>query len=569
MPRLLTSLKSTKSVKISEDSRRFVDEAICSMLTHSIAHNRLLAFLRPLGRYLRLRFSAEWLARATWPALAASVAVLLAGRLWPVDGYRLVAGGWLVVFLIGWIVFSLARPIRPFTAARHADGELGLHDRLATALVLSDPQRQLPAGFDREIVSLQVGDALSVAQSIDPRRAFPVRVERTPLLRAGAALLAGLLLLALPNPMDAIVAERAQVSQAAKAEAEKLEKLAQTVEQDQALNPEDKAELLREMRRMIEKLKSNPGDAKQALADLAEFQEQLRSRLDPAALTEAAALEALARQLAQLAGAEEMPKDSAEAAKLLEQLASEMERLSPEQREALAGALERAAAQAAGSNPDLASALSAMAQAAREGATGSEAQRAAARAAQAMRESGDRQALQQALARALNQAESSQRAVAQASGREGQAQGQGQGRGQGQGQGQNQGQGRGQGQGNQAGGGGGTQADTLPPANRTGTADTPTDPNKPFNTGDLDTVYSPFVTGQGQEEFVGGQEGQEGQETTNQGQSPQPGADNPALVPYSQVFQQYLQIAGQAMERAYIPVGLQDYVKEYFSQLEP
>ncbi|HSD84340.1 MAG TPA: hypothetical protein VLG46_10790, partial [Anaerolineae bacterium] len=87
--------------------------------------------------------------------------------------------------------------------------------------------------------------------------------------------------------------------------------------------------------------------------------------------------------------------------------------------------------------------------------------------------------------------------------------------------------------------------------------------------GELDTVYAPIATGQGREEFVGGQHGQEGQTTTNEGKAPQPGANNPALIPYSQVYQQYLQIAGQAMERAYIPVGLQDYVKEYFSGLEP
>ena len=119
------------------------------------------------------------------------------------------------------------------------------------------------------------------------------------------------------------------------------------------------------------------------------------------------------------------------------------------------------------------------------------------------------------------------------------------------------------------GGGGGTNADTLPPAVRTGQAGAPTGPNKPFGTGSLDTVYAPIAAGQGRQEFVGGQQGQDGQTTSIEGRSPQPGAGNPALVPYNQVYQQYSQIASQAMERAYIPSGLQDYVKEYFSRLEP
>jgi hypothetical protein len=104
---------------------------------------------------------------------------------------------------------------------------------------------------------------------------------------------------------------------------------------------------------------------------------------------------------------------------------------------------------------------------------------------------------------------------------------------------------------------------------RTGQAGSPTKPNKSFGTGDVDTVYAPFAVGQGQEQFVGGQQGQNGQTTTTEGKTPQPGAANLALVPYSQVYQQYAQIAGQAMEQAYIPSGLRDYVKEYFSQLEP
>jgi hypothetical protein len=40
-------------------------------------------------------------------------------------------------------------------------------------------------------------------------------------------------------------------------------------------------------------------------------------------------------------------------------------------------------------------------------------------------------------------------------------------------------------------------------------------------------------------------------------------------MPYYEVFQSYLDSASQAIEQTYIPSGLKDYVREYFSNLEP
>ncbi len=40
-------------------------------------------------------------------------------------------------------------------------------------------------------------------------------------------------------------------------------------------------------------------------------------------------------------------------------------------------------------------------------------------------------------------------------------------------------------------------------------------------------------------------------------------------MPYHEVYYSYLDAANQTMERSHIPSGLQDYVREYFSQLEP
>jgi hypothetical protein len=44
---------------------------------------------------------------------------------------------------------------------------------------------------------------------------------------------------------------------------------------------------------------------------------------------------------------------------------------------------------------------------------------------------------------------------------------------------------------------------------------------------------------------------------------------NPSQVPYSQVLPQYQRSAGEALDQSAIPPHLKDYVRDYFSQLEP
>jgi len=40
-------------------------------------------------------------------------------------------------------------------------------------------------------------------------------------------------------------------------------------------------------------------------------------------------------------------------------------------------------------------------------------------------------------------------------------------------------------------------------------------------------------------------------------------------MPYGEVYGQYAAAAAEAIESEYIPPTLQEYVREYFSQLEP
>jgi hypothetical protein len=40
-------------------------------------------------------------------------------------------------------------------------------------------------------------------------------------------------------------------------------------------------------------------------------------------------------------------------------------------------------------------------------------------------------------------------------------------------------------------------------------------------------------------------------------------------VPYNEVFSDYSEAANRALDQDYIPLGLRDVVRDYFSSLEP
>jgi hypothetical protein len=547
-----------------------------------------------LGRRLRLRDGWLLAQRSLWFASLAALLIQLVGRVRPVDRLWL----WTLAPLLPWLLVvaarSLLQPLSPVRVARRVDAELGLKERLATALMLEGWKAGKPEGwkggalgstdqtpklpnshpsilptFQPSLIMLQRQDALSSVRAIDPQRAFPLRWLRRPLLLTAVFLLATLVLAALPNPMDALLAERAAVAQAAEEQAERVEELRQEVEKAQELTPEAREELLRQLAELAQQLRANPGDREEALADLSRVEEALNQRLDPNADVRQAALEALAAQLQSLAEGETGEKaDVSDAAQALEKLAEKLGEMDGAEREALAQSLAGMAARAAQSeNGDLAQALAALAQAAQSG-EGQAASQAAQSAAQALAQAQGELADQAALRQALAQLEEGRQALAQA----GQGQGQAMAQGQGQGQGQGQSQGQGQGQGGQPGGGGGTKADTLPPFTGSGTAGRPQGEGQPGAIGELDQqIYVPWERrqGSGEELSISGGDSGQGETQVRVQKDPLPGTSGPALVPYHEVYNDYLDAANQTMERSYIPSGLKDYVREYFSSLEP
>jgi hypothetical protein len=541
-------------------------------------------FLQRLGRHLRWRDSLLMLQKTAWLAFAAGLLIHLAGRLLPIPNLVL----WMLIpipaWLFGLLIYSLLRPMHQIAIARRIDQELRLQERLGTAYLLEKQitgpldQSQAQPIFQEELVKLQQLDAISKARVIDPRREMPLVWQVRPLVISACLVLGLLLLTIIPNPMDEIIAQRVAIVQAAEEQAQAIERLHEEIAGAEELSPELQEELLRHLAELADELRANPGDLSEALADISSVEEALRAQLDPQTSLLQPTLEALAAQLQDLAGGESSQgTDLSDAAEALNHLAEMMSEMDAGQREELAQALAQMAARTAqAGETSLAQALASLAGAAQTGdnqAATQAASQAGEAFEQAQRKFSDQASLQQALSRlqdsrlVLGQAGQGPR-LAQGSGL-GQSESSGEGEGEAEGQGEGQSPGQGQGQ---PGGGGGTTANTLPPGTSTGSAGRPQGEGQTGGvTGLGEQVYAPWERNLNSEEeiYIPGQDTDQGDTQVRESTDPLPGVYNPALMPYYDVYYTYVEAANQIIEQSYIPSGLKDYVRDYFTNLEP
>jgi hypothetical protein len=300
------------------------------------------------------------------------------------------------------------------------------------------------------------------------------------------------------------------------------------------------------------------------------------------------ALDAMAAQLHALAGREDAESTDATDAntprsmdETLRTLAEQLAQATVTERQALSDRLNQVAAQAAqAGNRDLAQALADMARAARQGDAEAVSQAAQAASEAIARERGDL-AAQSARERVLSQLQQSRESLAAAGSGQGQpsqgtssAQLPGEGEsdrtqlsGQGQGPSAVAGQGQGQGTGGQ-----GTKADRLPPGTGRGEASRPQGEGRSGQAESLDQqIYAPFERrpSSGDQVTISGQDTGQGETEVRERSDPLPGSSSEALVPYTEVYYDYRDVAIETIEQSYIPSGLKDVVREYFSRLEP
>ena len=104
---------------------------------------------------------------------------------------------------------------------------------------------------------------------------------------------------------------------------------------------------------------------------------------------------------------------------------------------------------------------------------------------------------------------------------------------------------------------------------RTGGFDGPTSANQGFEIDDEQGVLSdPDRIGRpGDPDFVAGSGGDGG--TDQQGSGSGIGFDNDSVVPYRSVFNLFHDYAQASLDRQQVPITLKDFVRDYFSRLEP
>ena len=531
-----------------------------------------------VGRIVKLQAIATWTVRLIALGLLLDAAWLAGSRFFPytVPTPALPAVP-LALAALGALIITFWRPSMPHLA-RLTDRRLGFKQRLTTAVELQTAaetgQKPLPplAGF-------QLGDALNYLRRVEPLDAFPIRLRLREVNAALAAALVVVLLVSLPNSMQQTVRQREQVQQTVFQEAERLNKLADQVAEANAENPSDELRGIEQaLRDGASALQQRSASGVESLAALAALEQRLQALRGQSGEDVQDALAALAGSMAQdpttrQAGTSLAKGDYQQAAEELRRVGEQLDSMSQAERQRLARSMRQAGQRAARSNPSIGQSMQQAANAMEQG-SGGEAQSALDQAASQLeqsagqlRASGERErALSQAqqsrgqISRSSQQAQGQQGRGQQARGQQGQGQeGQGQ---QGQGEGEDGGQGQGQGQPGQSGQGqngngqGQGQGD-QPGGSGAGSGSNPRS----------DSIYDPGFADSRQERIDSGQSF----EPTEALQNPQleDAQQNDARVNYSEVYTRYQEQAIQNTQNSYIPIGMKDLVKDYFSSIQP
>ncbi len=516
---------------------------------------------RPFWRRVRLRIRTSWLAATAQlvapVAAATSVVAIAASRLTADPRYLRLGAALLATAVVILVLRAATFRLSHWDVVRAAERGLDAGDTLTSSLEFTD---------DTDPFHLQIQQrADSILATARADRAIPMRLDRIRLSRAG--LIAGFALLAALLPaITADPALSADESSLLTEEAVQLEEIADAIEAQVA----DSDRIADELRTLADSLRKS-GSLDEGLRELDASSRRLQADADPKALTQRAAVQGLARDLA----LRPLTAGHADAAAQLEALAAELAGLSAPEQAAIADRLgELAEAQAAG-NPGLSSSLATAGQGIRSGGT------AAASAALGEAAASYRNALgaargQQALDEAL-------RAIAGASSRLGSGQGTGAassaggaGNGEGGGDGSGPGSGGGQGGGSGSGGQGAGSPSGIISGVRggDGTAAAIGGAGSVGAGGELgeersvrtDTVFEPADVGGVSELLQVGLDG-------GQGDGPILGtADAPtelgeALVPFTQVLPTYLTDAADALERLELSPSMRSIVRTYFDLL--
>ena len=477
--------------------------------------------LAPVKRRMRAQRALAW---GAWGALAAGACVV---------GLRIASFARMFETMWIWAACAAAGmtgtaalagavwPVTELAAAKRADS-LGLMARAQTAVALE--------GEESSMAQMQREDALASLRALEPRRAMKLFVPKIAWIGVLACAAAVGLSFLIPNPQDARIRERNEFRAEMTAQADRIDKGAEALDEEKPDTPETRR-LLGELSQALRRAE----DARDALEAVDEAERRLlamqqRTAGDALNALNGAGLNALAQALGN--------EDRQTAQDALEA------------QENAAAALDQAA-QTAG-DASAADALSSAAASMQAGDVSQAAQQLMNAA------SGQTSATAQAMALAgmVRNATASAGMQTANSGQGGQnGQGSG-GSGVSQSQGQGNGGGAGLGSSNQDGG---TGANSKP-GNMQGNAD----PSK--RTDEYETIYDPTRLG-GSGEAVS-ESGEMGEGTISEAQIGAGLGMIDGSVPYGQALPEYERRAVEAVQNAALPEYARQWVTDYFRALE-
>jgi hypothetical protein len=394
----------------------------------------------------------------------------------------------------------------------------------------------------------QLADTLAAARRVDIRAALPRRIPRRAALASLLLTTALAFSLGLPNPQEETLLHQAAVRAAVENQVERLEAAREEIGRTRALSDEEQEALLRALEEVLAALQEGPDEPQQVVAALAEAERALAPLQDPGAAAVEAGLERAARELVDSELTREIAEllaqgdYSAAAESLAAYAGTQGEPLTGQQQLELARELAQAAEAVAEIAPQLEEQL-AKATAAIERGDIAQAREAIRKAAEQLAEEGERIQRQQAVEGTLAALQEGRERIAQAGGR---ADSQGDNWGAQVARGEQQGNGQGAGAGQQ-----------LQPGHHEDAG----------SAGPYDEVYAPQrMSGEG----PGINLGRDGEEGSPSGEAPLPAPERGgASIPYREVYADYAAQAHAALEGSYIPLGMKQYVRDYFSSLEP
>jgi hypothetical protein len=588
-------------------------------------HTILTGMVRQWDRRLRLQQSVYWLPRVLMPGLVVGIllAVLSRTRPWLLAEEILTIT--IILITLGLLVGGLAiwlwrRSL--IRAARRFDLLLDLDERTSTALELLEGRIH----SNQELLTLQLEDARLQARAAHVRDRLPLRSHGREwgLALLLAALVA--LLLLLPNPQADLAAQSAEQSAAIEQAAEDLREITEEVASDSNLSDPEREQLLEVLDTSTETLQQENVTPEEAFAAISDAQAALQNQADifnQRVTTAQGALDAAAEQLTDLPGSGQSGSEDAveQMMQALQQVMQNMPGMSSEQNQQAAQQLSQAAQSMQNSNPQAAQNMQQAADAMQSGDQ-QQAQQNLQQAQENLQQQQQQQAQQQQAAQQMSQqAQQAQQAAQQVSQSAQQQQGQQQGQqsqqsqqsgqqqsqqGQQQQSGQQQGQqsqqsqqsGQQQGQGQQAqeqagqSPGEGQQEGQEAPNAMSGAAFNPgtgssagdeqggtqqgqqsQPPNQSNNPdGQGESEYEPIYAPQRIGDQPGGEDIFLEPDSSDAPVVEDNFTENPTgntTVPYNQVFSSYRNAANQALDSGYIPLGLRDIVRDYFTSLEP